>query len=91
VGEVVTDLAAGERYSVEQILSGEIHEPVEYLQDHDEWVAIVEGAAVVEVEGEALDLGPGDWLWLPAQTPHRVLSTRAGTSWIAVRSAPHGE
>ena len=29
----------------------------------------------------------GDWWYLPAETPHRLVSTRPGTSWLAVRSA----
>lgn len=73
---------------VEQILSGVVDGPVEFLQDHDEWVAVLGGAAVLEVDGERLDLGPGDWVLLPAATPHRLLHNDPGTNWLAIHLPP---
>ena len=86
---MVRDLLATRNLVVEQILSAAADEPVDHLQDADEWVAVVAGAAVTEVEGECLELGPGHWVFLPARTPPpRVLRTAAGTSWLAVHLAP---
>lgn len=45
---------------------------------------VLEGAAVVEVDGERLDLAAGDWVFLPAGVPHSVVHTEAGTNWLAV-------
>ena len=59
-------------------------EAVEYRQGQDEWVVVLEGAAVLEVDGAEVRLARGDWLLLPAATPHRVLITEAGTRWLAV-------
>jgi len=73
---------------VEQILSSQIDEPVDYDQDHDEWVVLGEGAAVLEVSGERMSLAPGDWVLLPRRTPHRLVSTTQGASWLAVRVSP---
>lgn len=72
---------------VEQILSGVV-EPVDYVQDQDEWVVVLDGAAVLEVDGEHCDLARGDWMLLPAGTPHRLVSTRPGTNWLAVHLHP---
>jgi cupin 2 domain-containing protein len=47
-------------------------------------VVVLEGAAVVEVDGERLDLAPGDWVLLPAGVPHSVVRTEIGTNWLAV-------
>ena len=69
---------------IEQILSGQNQTPQASLQDHDEWVVVLAGAAVIDVDGERLALGPGQWAFLPAQLPHTVLETAAGTSWLAV-------
>jgi cupin 2 domain-containing protein len=69
---------------IEQILSAATDRPHAHLQDHDEWVAVLAGAAVLEVDGERLDLGAGDWVFLPAGLPHTVVRTAAGTSWLAV-------
>ncbi len=88
--------ATGERFEVvlkhrnlaiEQILSGRNDTPQAYLQDQDEWVVVLAGGAVLSVDGERLALGPGQWAFLPAQVPHTVLETAAGTSWLAVHLA----
>ena len=42
---------------IEQILSCEIDARVDYDQEHDEWVLLVEGAAELEVNGKILSLG----------------------------------
>jgi mannose-6-phosphate isomerase-like protein (cupin superfamily) len=68
---------------VEQILSGRVEGATEYLQDRDEWVAVLHGAATLEVGGEAVTLAPGDWVLLPAGVPHRVVRVEPGTSWLA--------
>lgn len=73
------------RAFIEQILSGENDQPVDYNQDHDEWVVLLAGAAELEVSGEVLSLERGDWVFLPKRTPHRVVHTSRGTNWIAVR------
>ena len=69
---------------IEQILSGRNVEPSTYLQDHDEWVAVLAGRAAVDVDGGRVDVAAGDWLFLPAGVPHAVLETAPGTSWLAV-------
>lgn len=71
---------------MEQILSGSLASPQDYDQDHDEWVVVLAGEAVLEVEGVVHDLGEREWCFLPAHTPHRLLHTGPGTSWLAVRS-----
>jgi cupin 2 domain-containing protein len=58
--------------------------PELYVQEEDEWVLLARGAATLEMDGERLDLRPGDHLFIPARTPHRVLATAAGTVWVAV-------
>jgi cupin 2 domain-containing protein len=69
---------------IEQILSGELDEPLDYDQDHDEWVVVLRGAAELEVNGERLSLETGDWVLLKRRTPHRLVRTTRGTSWLAV-------
>jgi cupin 2 domain-containing protein len=73
---------------IEQILSGTLAAPVDYEERHHEWVMVVCGGAVLEAGGERLDLDSGDWVLLPAGTPHRLVETRPGTSWLAVHVGP---
>jgi len=70
--------------TVEHILSGTLREPVSFLQDHDEWVVLLEGRAKLVVDEAPVDLRPGDWLLLPAGCPHTLLETQPGTSWLAL-------
>jgi cupin 2 domain-containing protein len=83
-GEVVRRLVAVRELVVEEILSGRLEAPVEYVQEQDEWVALLAGNARLEVDGETHELGPGDWLFLPAGVPHTLLETQPGTAWLAV-------
>jgi cupin 2 domain-containing protein len=86
-GEHVETLVQMSGAVIEQILSGEVLVPVQYDQDHDEWVVVLEGAAELDVNGERLSLEPGDWVLLPRRTPHRLIHTEQGTNWLAVHLA----
>jgi len=85
-GERVVRLADLGHAGVDQILSGRLDGPVDYRQDADEWVIVLQGRATLDVDDERLPLGPGDWVLLPAGTPHRLVETRPGTSWLTVTS-----
>lgn len=89
--------ATGERFEtlldhrnlvVERILSSAMPDPTEYLQPQDEWVALLRGAATLEVSGARIELKAGDSLFIPALTPHRVLETSPGALWLAVHLHP---
>jgi len=83
-GETTDTIAHLGDVVVEQILSGRLDAPVDYRAAVDEWVVVLAGRARLEVDGAQLDLETGDWLFLPAGTPHRLLDTDAGTSWLTV-------
>jgi cupin 2 domain-containing protein len=83
-GEQVTTLVAVSGFSVEQILSGTLPAPAVFIQDHDEWVMVLEGGATLIVDGEQVTLTAGEWLLLPAGCPHTVSETSPGTSWLAL-------
>ena len=83
-GEHVEELVHMGEVIIEQILSGVVDEPVDYNQDHDEWVVLLEGSAELEVNGERLLLEQGDWVLLPRRTPHRLIRNTQGTNWLAV-------
>ena len=70
------------------ITSSNILEEHLYVQDEDEWVMLIEGEAHLEIDGQSIFLKSGDTLFLPAETPHRVLETKKGTRWLAVHIDP---
>jgi mannose-6-phosphate isomerase-like protein (cupin superfamily) len=83
-GERFRELVRVRNVVVEEIVSSSSPEPVEYVQVQDEWVVVLDGEAVLEVDGAEVRLVRGDWVLLPAATPHRVLMTAPGTRWLAV-------
>ena len=82
--ELFLELLAHRNLVVEQILSGESDRTAVYEQEQDEWVVVLAGGAMMTVDDEPVELGPGDWVFLPAGVPHTVERTQAGTSWLAV-------
>ena len=93
-GEVFADLlrlalppgqARGQVW-IERIVSSATPEQVLYDQPQDEWVVLLQGQARLWVAGVERVLGPGDYLFIPAHTPHRVLETSADPPcvWLAV-------
>ncbi len=89
--------AEGERFEeilrrgnvvAEQILSGRTGRPHAYVQAQDEWVVVLAGRAVLDVDGDSVVLAHGDWLFLPSGVPHTVVETAPGTSWLAVHLHP---
>jgi cupin 2 domain-containing protein len=76
---------------VERIVStGQASPPGLVAQHRDEWVVLLDGEAELRYEdGEALRLGPGDYVLIPAGTRHRVEWTRADPPcvWLAVHAA----
>ncbi|TNF36722.1 MAG: cupin domain-containing protein [Deltaproteobacteria bacterium] len=73
---------------IERIVSSASPGPGLYVQAQDEWVVLVRGTAVVELDGEPHALAAGDHLFIPARTPHRVRETSAGALWLAVHVHP---
>lgn len=65
-----------------------------YDQPRDEWVALLQGAARLAIEGqpEELDLAPGDAVLLPAHCRHRVSWTDPDqvSIWLALHFASDG-
>jgi cupin 2 domain-containing protein len=54
-----------------------------YDQDHDEWVMVMRGIAVLEFEGgELIELKAGDYLTIPSHIKHRVEYTAPQTIWL---------
>ncbi|TXH76062.1 MAG: cupin domain-containing protein [Lysobacteraceae bacterium] len=87
-GERFDTLLDHRKLQVERILSSAMPDATEYVQPQDEWVALLRGAATLEVSGARVELKAGDSLFLPALTPHRVVETSSGALWLAVHLHP---
>lgn len=95
-GEAFHQLACLGTTRIEHIISSDTPDTSLQRQPWDEWVLVLAGRAVLEVDSAPVTVRSGDWLLLPAGTPHRVLQTKSGTRWLAVHvggsaAAPHGD
>ena len=87
--EFFETLLENEHVQIERIVSKGHASPEEgwYDQDKNEFVVLLKGAARIEFEdGNEAEMGPGDWLQIPAHRKHRVAWTQenAETVWLAV-------
>jgi len=84
------ELLCGGSFRLERILSTGQATPAGqwYDQDQAEWVLVLRGSAQLQFEGqaEAVELGPGDYVLIPAHCRHRVQWTdpRYPTVWLAL-------
>ncbi len=83
-GEEFTTLLEYKNIKINRIVSSDKIEPIEYIQDEDEWVVVIEGEATLLLKDEEKTLKKGDTLFIPAKTPHKVLKTSHGTVWLAI-------
>ena len=88
--ELFETLLAATSLRIERIVSHGHASPDDfwYDQDQHEWVVVLSGAARVRFkeEDELLEMGPGDYVNIPAHRRHRVEWTtdREPTVWLAV-------
>ena len=81
------NLYKSDTVEIERIVSRTHASPKDfwYDQDHDEWVLILKGEAVLEFsDGEMLTIKTGDHLFIPKHKRHRVNQTSMETVWLAV-------
>jgi cupin 2 domain-containing protein len=87
--ELFTELHRRKGVRIERIVSTGQSTPVDkpYIQEYDEWVLLIAGAAGLWIEGEGeRELRPGDYVLIPSHRSHRVTWTPKGepTVWLAV-------
>jgi cupin 2 domain-containing protein len=88
--EISENLLTSSSVRIERIVSRGHKSPTDfwYDQSESEWVLLVAGQARLAIDGEPeeIELGPGDYLNIPAGLRHRVTWTDPDrdTIWLAV-------
>ena len=83
-GEDFKTLFESKNIKIVRIVSSDNLEPKEYIQDDNEFVILLKGCAVLEIDRKLKNLKKGDILYIPAKTPHKVLKTSQGALWLAI-------
>jgi len=83
-GETFSILLEHKNIKINRIVSSDNIEPIEYTQEEDEWVVVLEGEAHLLLDNEEKVLHKGDTLFIPAKTSHTILKTKSGTLWLTV-------
>ena len=90
--ELIETLIQSDGVRIERIVSHGHASPEGFWYDQDdyEWVMVLQGAARLQLEDRTIDLGPGDYINLPAHTKHRVEWTTNDqpTIWLAIFYKP---
>ena len=83
-GETFTSLLEHKNIKINRIVSSSDVKPVEYIQEEDEWLVLLQGEATLLVNNEEKTVTKGETLFIPAKVPHKVLKTNDGTVWLTV-------
>jgi len=84
IGEEFTTLLESKNIKIVKIVSSDNINDIEYCQNENEFVVLIEGSATIEIEGDIKKLKRGDYLYIPALKKHKVIKTSKGTLWIAI-------
>ena len=86
--EIFTTLLQAPGVRIERIVSYGHQSPDGFWYDEptNEWVLVLQGAAKIEFEDGTVEMGPGDFIDIPAHKKHRVAWTTPDehTIWLAV-------
>jgi cupin 2 domain-containing protein len=93
--ELFQTLLSNKQIKIERIISKGQSSSVNnwYDQIQDEWIILLEGQAKLQFENNTtlLNLNPGDYLFIPAHSKHRVHWTdpTITTIWLAIHIYPN--
>lgn len=74
--------------SIKKIISPPNFKSELFCQDKDEWVTLIQGEATMKIYGKNEQLKAGDSLFIPANTPHKIIKTSTNplAIWLAIYS-----
>lgn len=82
-GERFDRLFMKDGIEVVRIVSTSIDAPKSFCDERDEWVVLLQGEAIVKINDQEIKMVAGDTLYIPAHTPHQLLSVSKGALWLA--------
>ncbi len=77
-------LLSHKNISIERIVSKSFKNGSWMLQNHDEWVVLLKGDALLEFKDRNVSLKSGDYILIKSHEAHRVLNTSESALWLAI-------
>ncbi len=84
--EIFNNLLSHKNVKINKIISPPNFVSEQFIQDEDEWVILLQGSAILEINQKITELVKDSYIFIPAKTPHKILSTEPNikTIWLAV-------
>ncbi len=84
--EIFNNLLSHKNVKINKIISPPNFVSEQFIQDEDEWVILLQGSAVLEINQTTTKLVKDSHIFIPAKTPHKIISTDANTEtiWLAI-------
>jgi len=82
--EIFETILKHKNIEIKKIISNTLKTPQTFIQKEDEFVVLLKGCAKIEINGEVKKLKSGDYLFIPANTPHTLIKTKKTAIWLAI-------
>ncbi len=84
--EIFSNLLSYKNVKINKIISPPNFVSDEFIQDEDEWVILLQGSGILEINHKTTNLVKDSHIFIPAKTPHKIISTAANieTIWLAI-------
>ena len=82
--EIFETILKHKNIEIKKIISNTLQTPQTFIQKEDEFVVLLKGCAKIEINGEVKKLKSGDYLFIPANTPHTLIKTKKIAVWLAI-------
>ena len=82
--ELFQTLLKHKNIEIKRIVSNTLKTPQKFIQKENEFVVLLKGCAKIEINGEIKKLKAGDYLFIPANTPHTLIKTKKIAIWLAI-------
>ncbi len=82
--ELFQTLLKHKNIEIKRIVSNTLKTPQKFIQKENEFVVLLKGCAKIEINGEIKKLRAGEYLFIPANTPHTLIKTKKVAIWLAI-------
>jgi len=82
--EIFETILKHKNIEIKKIISNTLKTPQTFIQKEDEFVVLLKGCAKIEINGKVKKLKSGDYLFIPANTPHTLIKTKKTAIWLAI-------